>query len=149
MRPPPEMGGRRWPKHARHTSQMDRLRMRGEDLAVAAPARPSGRDGVMASLKLRPARKRGGGSSVHISPKTRPATAAAISTHPAIIEAPSRSRDPQSNRSPKSSSSVVLASIDLRSRHGRLVSARASASLRKGVLGSCNRAASQAAGRAY
>ena len=48
MRPPPEMGVR-WPKQARHTSQMDRLRMRGEELAVAAPARPSGRDGVMAS----------------------------------------------------------------------------------------------------
>ena len=27
----------------------DRIRMRGEELAVAAPARPSGRDGVMAS----------------------------------------------------------------------------------------------------
>ena len=48
MRPPPEIGDR-WPKQARHTSQMDRLRMRGEELAVAAPARPSGRDGVMAS----------------------------------------------------------------------------------------------------
>jgi hypothetical protein len=44
---------------------------------------------------------------------------------------------------------VVLASIDLRSQHGRLVSARFSASVRKGVQGSCNRAASQAAGRAY
>jgi hypothetical protein len=44
---------------------------------------------------------------------------------------------------------VVLASIDLRSQHGRLVSARFSASFRKGVQGSCNRAASQAAGRAY
>ena len=44
---------------------------------------------------------------------------------------------------------VVLASIDLRSQHGRLVSARVSASLRNGVLGSCNRAVSQAAGRAY
>jgi hypothetical protein len=41
------MGGR-WPKQARHTSQMDQLRMRGEELAVEAPARPSGRDGVMA-----------------------------------------------------------------------------------------------------
>jgi hypothetical protein len=43
-----KMGGR-WPKQARHASQMDRLHMRGEELAVAAPARPSGRDGVMAS----------------------------------------------------------------------------------------------------
>ena len=33
MRPPPEMGVR-WAKQARHTSQMDRLRMRGEELAV-------------------------------------------------------------------------------------------------------------------
>jgi hypothetical protein len=32
---------------------------------------------------------------------------------------------------------------------GRLASAMVSASVRKGVLGSCNRAASQAAGRAY
>ena len=38
-----------WPKQARHTSQMDQLCMRGEELEVAAPARPSGRDGVMAS----------------------------------------------------------------------------------------------------
>jgi hypothetical protein len=44
---------------------------------------------------------------------------------------------------------AVLASIDLHSQHGRLVSARVRASLRKGVLGSFNRAASQAAGRAY
>ena len=44
---------------------------------------------------------------------------------------------------------VVLASIDLRSQHGRLVSARFNASVRKGVQGSCKRAASQAAGRAY
>ena len=48
MRPPSETGDR-WPKQARHTSQMDRLRMRGEQLPVAAPARPPGRDGVMAS----------------------------------------------------------------------------------------------------
>ena len=35
--------GVRWAKQARHTSQMDRLRMRGElELAVAAPARPLG-----------------------------------------------------------------------------------------------------------
>ena len=47
MRPPPEMGVR-WPKQAHHTSQMDRLRIRGEELAMEAPARPSGRDGVMA-----------------------------------------------------------------------------------------------------
>jgi hypothetical protein len=48
MIPPPEMGVR-WPKQARHASQMDRLRVRGEELPVAAPARPPGRDGVMAS----------------------------------------------------------------------------------------------------
>jgi hypothetical protein len=40
MRRPPEMGVC-WPKQARHTSQMDQLRMRGEELPVAAPARPS------------------------------------------------------------------------------------------------------------
>ena len=45
---PPEMGVR-WAEQGRHTSQMDRLRKRSEELAVAAPARPSGRDGVMAS----------------------------------------------------------------------------------------------------
>jgi hypothetical protein len=44
----PETGDR-WPKQARYTSQMDRLRMRGEELAVVAPARPSGRYGVKAS----------------------------------------------------------------------------------------------------
>jgi hypothetical protein len=44
---------------------------------------------------------------------------------------------------------LVLASIDLRSQHGRLVSARFNASVRKGVQGSCERAASQAAGRAH
>ena len=49
--------GDRWPKQARHTSQMDRLRMRGEELAVAAPARPSGRDGVMASPPPPPRRR--------------------------------------------------------------------------------------------
>ena len=48
MRPSPETGDR-WAKQSRHTSQMDRLRKRGEELALAAPARPSGRDGVMAS----------------------------------------------------------------------------------------------------
>ena len=48
MRPSPETGDR-WAKQSRHTSQMDRLHMRGEELAVAAPARPSGRDGVMVS----------------------------------------------------------------------------------------------------
>ena len=56
MRPPSEMGVR-WPKQARHTSQMVRLCMRGEELAVCpveAPARPSAfgsrwRDGLTAS----------------------------------------------------------------------------------------------------
>jgi hypothetical protein len=56
MRPSPEMGVY-WAKQARHTSQMDRLRMRGEELAVAAPARPSGRDGAIASPPL-PRRRR-------------------------------------------------------------------------------------------
>ena len=48
IRPSPETGDR-WAKQSRLTSQMDRFRKRGEELAVAAPARPSGRDGVMAS----------------------------------------------------------------------------------------------------
>ena len=56
MRPPHEMGDR-CPKLARHTSQLDRFRMRGEELAVAAPARPSGRDGVMASSPAPPRRR--------------------------------------------------------------------------------------------
>ena len=38
---------------------MECLRMRGEKLAVAAPARPSGRDGVMASPTT--TGRRGGG----------------------------------------------------------------------------------------
>ena len=33
MRPLPEMGGC-WPKQARHTSQLDRLRMRGEEASL-------------------------------------------------------------------------------------------------------------------
>ena len=41
--------GVRWPKQARHTSHMVQLCMGGEEFAVAAPARPSGRDGVMGS----------------------------------------------------------------------------------------------------
>ena len=48
------MGGR-WPKQARHTSQMDRLHMRGEELAVAAPARPSAtrrRDGLTTTAAI-------------------------------------------------------------------------------------------------
>jgi hypothetical protein len=47
MRTPLETGDR-WAKQARHTSQMVRLRMQGEEFAVAAPTMP-GRDGVMAS----------------------------------------------------------------------------------------------------
>jgi hypothetical protein len=57
MRPAPEMGVR-WPKQARHTSQLDRFRMRGEELAVVAPARPSGRDCVMLMASLPPPRRR-------------------------------------------------------------------------------------------
>ena len=88
-----------------------------------------------------------GGYAVHNRPKPRPAAAAAINTHQ---RSPSQRQRPPIHSKPK----IVLrlscfASIDLRSQHGRLVSARFSASFRKGVQGSCNRAASQAAGRAY
>ena len=66
-------------------------------------------------------------------------------------EAPRRGREPKSTDGAQSHPQVVLlASIDLRSQHGRLVRcARFNASVRKSVQGSCKRAASQAAGRAY
>ena len=49
MRTPLETGDC-WPKQARHTSQMDRLRMRGRRACSgSACERPSGRNGVMAS----------------------------------------------------------------------------------------------------
>jgi hypothetical protein len=85
--------------------------------------------------------------------KPRPAAAAATSTQPRSASQRPTGRDPQSNRSPKSFAQVVVLGclralsigIDLRSQHGRLVSARVSASVsvRKGDLGSCNRAATQ------
>ena len=88
-----------------------------------------------------------GGYSVQNRPKPRPAAAAATSTQQ---RSASQKQRPPLQSKPK----IVLrlscfASIDLRSQHGRLVSARFSASFRKGVQGSCNRAATQAAGRAY
>ena len=88
-----------------------------------------------------------GGYAVHNRPKPRPAAAAAINTHQ---RSPSQRQRPPIHSKPK----IVLrlscfASIDLRSQHGRLVSARFNASVRKGVQGSCKRAASQAAGRAH
>ena len=60
MRPPPEMGVR-WAKQARHVSQMDRLCMRGDELGVAAPARPSGRDGIILDSLSTHYRRGGGG----------------------------------------------------------------------------------------
>jgi hypothetical protein len=86
--------------------------------------------------------KGGGGSSVHISQNARPATAAAIRTHP-------RSASQRPRHQIQSKPKIILNLSCLRSQHARLVSARVSASVRQGVLGSCNRAASQAAGRAY
>jgi hypothetical protein len=58
MRPPPEIISVHWFKQARHSSQMDRLRICEVKsvCTVAAPARPSGRDGVMASTS--PTRRR-------------------------------------------------------------------------------------------
>jgi hypothetical protein len=68
MRPSPETGDR-WAKQSRHMSQMDRFHKRGEELAVAAPARPSGCDGVMASSP-QPRRRwllEGAGAAFHVS----------------------------------------------------------------------------------
>ena len=94
--------------------------------------------------------KRGGGSSVQNSPKARPATAAAISNQPR--SASQRPKTPNPDEAEYDPQLVVLASIDLRSQHGRLVSARVSVHRSERAfwhLGSCRRAASQAAGRAY
>jgi hypothetical protein len=97
--------------------------------------------------QLRPARKGRGGI---FGPETPESTASGCShdQHPTqkrFAEAETPNPDEAQNLSQV----VVLASIDLHSQHRRLVSARVSASVRKGVLGSCNRAASQAVGRAY
>ena len=83
--------------------------------------------------------------------KARPAAAAAISTQPRkrLAEADTPNHAPNPGEAQHHSQVVVLASIDLCSQHGRLVSARFNASVRKGVQGSCNRPATQAAGRAY
>ena len=97
--------------------------------------------------QLPPARKGRGGICGPNQPET---TASGFSrdhnpTHKRLAEA----ETPTPLEAQNHSQLVVLASIDLRSQHGRLVSARFSASVRKGVQGSCNRAATQAAGRAY
>ena len=83
-----------------------------------------------------------------MSPKPRPPAATATT---AQQRSPSQKQRPplQAKDAQNHSQVVVLASIDLRSQHGRLVSARFNASVRKGVQGSCKRAASQAAGRAH
>jgi hypothetical protein len=84
------------------------------------------------------------------SPKARPATAAAISNQPR--SASQRPKTPNPDEAEYDPQLVVLASIDLRSQHGRLVSARVSVHRSERAfwhLGSCRRAASQAAGRAY
>ena len=93
--------------------------------------------------QLPPARKGRGGICGPNQPET---TASGFSrdhnpTHKRLAEA----ETPTPLEAQNHSQLLVLASIDLRSQHGRLVSARVIASLRKGVLGSCNRAASQAA----
>jgi hypothetical protein len=58
----------RWPKQARHKSQIDRLRMRGEELAVAAPVqdpckafRTRRRDGLTTTAAAAAAAGRGAG----------------------------------------------------------------------------------------
>ena len=82
----------------------------------------------------------GEGSSVQNRPKARPAAAAATSTQPRSASQRPRPQIQTADDAQNHSQVVVLASIDLRSQHGRLVSARVSASVRKGVQGSCNRA---------
>ena len=91
--------------------------------------------------------KVGGGSSVQISPNARPGDCS--HDHNPSQKRLAEAETPTPIEAQNHSQLVVLASIDLRSQHGRLVSARFSASVRKGVQGSCNRAATQAAGRAY
>ena len=97
--------------------------------------------------RLRPARKGRGGI---IGPATPETTASGCSRDHNPTEKPlAEAETPTPLEAQNHSQVLVLASIDLRSQHGRLVSARFNASVRKGVQGSCNRAASQAAGRAY
>ena len=91
----------------------------------------------------------GGRSTAGIIPGAPRATATAITNHPRCASQRPRPKSQLPDDAQSDPQVVVLASIDLRSQHGRLVSARVSASVRKGGLGSCNRAASQAAGRAY
>ena len=96
--------------------------------------------------------KEGGGYLVQNCPQARPAAAAAIITHHPTQKRLAEAETPNPGEAQNHSQVVVLTRIDLRSQHGRLVSARVSASFRKGVLGSCNRAACQAApagSRAY
>ena len=89
-----------------------------------------------------------GGYSVQNRPNETTASGCSRDHHPTkkrLAEA----ETPNPLEAQNHSQVLVLASIDLRSQHGRLVSARFNASVRKGVQGSCNRAATQAAGRAY
>ena len=97
--------------------------------------------------RLRPARRQGG----WIFGPDQPVTTAngCICDHSPTKKRLAEAETPTPLEPQNHSQVVVLASIDLRSQHGRLVSARFNASVRKGVQGSCNRAATQAAGRAY
>ena len=97
--------------------------------------------------RLRPARKGRGGIC---GPDQHETTASGCSRdHSPTKQRLAEAEPPIPLEAQNHSQVLVLASIDLRSQHGRLVSARFNASVRKGVQGSCKRAASQAAGRAY
>ena len=97
--------------------------------------------------RLRPARKGRGGIC---GPDQHETTASGCSRdHSPTKQRLAEAEPPIPLEAQNHSQVLVLASIDLRSQHGRLVSARFNASVRKGVQGSCKRAASQAAGRAH
>ena len=97
--------------------------------------------------RLRPARKGRGGIC---GPDQHETTASGCSRdHSPTKQRLAEAEPPIPLEAQNHSQVLVLASIDLRSQHGRLVSARFNASVRKGVQGSCKRAASQAAGRGY
>ena len=112
-----------------------------------ASIRPAIRTQCKGDPQLRPARKGGGWIIDPDQPETTASGCNRDHNPPKKRLAEAETPTPLEARN--HSQVVVLASIDLRSQHGRLVSARFNASVRKGVQGSCKRAASQAAGRAH
>jgi hypothetical protein len=79
--------------------------------------------------------KVGEGSSVQISPNARPATGDCSRDHNPSQKCLAEAETPTPIEAQNYSQLVVLASIDLRSQHGRLVSARFSAISQKGCSG--------------